>query len=83
MSEKNLCRVGLRRLTKGVQIGALRLFWDRNNWRSKPHPYWYARNWSTSWTVQSGPVEIWYHKSLKRPSTVFEKPKDNIYRTGR
>jgi hypothetical protein len=59
-------RRDFRLLTDGVQIGALRLFFARKNWKTKTHPYWFARNWDTTWTVQSGPFEIWYHKKRMR-----------------
>lgn len=63
-SKRPLKRVDIRKLTNGVQIGSLRLFY-RPNWRSKPHPYWFARNWDTIATVQSGPVEVFWYKPFK------------------
>lgn len=51
----------VRRLTNGVAIGRLRVFWRSQGWQSKPHPYWFARNWAGTRTVQSGPLEVfWY-----------------------
>lgn len=60
--------MGIRRMTRGIQIGSVRLFWDRKsgNWRTKPYPYWFARNWDTVATVQSGPLEVWYYKRDRR-----------------
>jgi hypothetical protein len=53
-------RPRIRRLTNGVQAGRLRLFFNRNNWKSKPHPYWFAKNWGGTITIQSGPFELFY-----------------------
>lgn len=63
-------RVDLRRLPHGIQIGALRIFWDRSNWRSRTHPYWFTHRGNTMTILQSGPFELWYHKKDSDPLCV-------------
>lgn len=60
--KKQMKRFDFRLLRRGFQIGAFRFFFFDRPWKTKSHPYWFARNWETMWTVQSGPFEVWYHK---------------------
>lgn len=43
----------------------LRILIGTKNWRTKNHPWWFCRNWTTVWTLQTGPLEIWYHKKRR------------------
>lgn len=50
----------MRRLTRGVEIGNLRFFWTKKNWKAKAHPYWFhARYPGGTWTFQSMRFEVW------------------------
>lgn len=50
----------IRRLTRGVEIGSIRLFWTKKNWRNKPHPFWFFARYATgAWTFQSMRFELW------------------------
>lgn len=51
----------IRRVTRGIQIGPLRLYWMGRNWKTKPHPYWYARKgYDGSFTFQTGRFELFW-----------------------
>lgn len=54
----------VRKVTRGIAIGRIRIFWITKNWKRKEHPYWFARKYRGEdvWTVQCMRLEIW-----KRP----------------
>ena len=51
----------MRRVTRGVEIGNIRVFWTKKNWRAKQYPFWFFARYPNdkTWTFQSMRFEIW------------------------